>query len=159
MRLLLAEEDPITRKQLEALLGEWGHEVVATADGAAAWRALQSPEEPGLVLMDWSLPGLSGLEVCRKFHQVGKRLRTYLVIMTGRAAPEDRVRAFQAGADDYLVKPIEPAELRRRLQVAGRIRELQTELGPPLRELEGMVQEPDGRHCWLFTQSLPGCPG
>jgi DNA-binding response OmpR family regulator len=136
MRLLLAEDNAVMRILLESLLREWGYEVVAVSDGTAAWRELQSLKAPELVLLDWLLPGLSGLEICRNVRQAGKTASTYILLMTGRAAPDDLIQALEAGADDYLVKPFEPAELRLRLQVAGRILNLQARLGQCLRELE-----------------------
>src|SRR5947209_5942001 len=106
MKILLAEDDADFRTLLQETLSAWGYEVLAVADGATAWQALQRPEAPRLALLDWAMPGLDGVQVCRNVRGQPDKPYTYLVLLTARAGKADRVEGFQAGADDYVVKPL-----------------------------------------------------
>jgi diguanylate cyclase (GGDEF)-like protein len=128
MRILLAEDHLVTRRILEARLRKWGDEVVLVADGETAWQMLQADDAPRLVLMDRDMPGLDGLEVCRRVRQLTDRPYTYILVLTGCDQPEEVIEGLEAGADDYLVKPANPFELRARLQTGRRIIGLQEEL-------------------------------
>jgi DNA-binding response OmpR family regulator len=136
MRLLLAEDNTTTRILLESTLREWGYDVVTTPDGAQAWRELQAEQAPELVLLDWSMPDLSGLDVCRNVRNGPRAQSTYIILLTARANREDLLAGFEAGADEYIVKPFDVAELRVRLQAGARIVELQGKLAERVRELE-----------------------
>src|SRR5437870_6508470 len=134
MKALIAEDNATTRLLLESTLSDWGYEVVATRDGTEAWHELQREKAPDLILLDWKMPGMDGIEVCRKFRRLPDAQAVHVILVTARGGKDDVVAGLEAGADDYITKPFEPAELRARLQVGVRIVELQ-------RKLEQQVQE------------------
>lgn len=136
MRILIAEDDLVSRKMLEATLARWGYEVVITSDGEAAWEALQQPDAPGIAILDWMMPGLDGVEVCRRLRARQRGDATYVILLTAKGNTADVVSGLQAGADDYVVKPFDREELRARLQAGIRIVTLQIALGLRVRELE-----------------------
>jgi DNA-binding response OmpR family regulator len=136
MRILIAEDDLVSRKMLEATLARWGYEVVITSDGEAAWQALQQPDAPGIAILDWMMPGLDGVEVCRRLRARTTEDPTYVILLTAKGNTADVVSGLQAGADDYVVKPFDREELRARLQAGIRIVTLQTALALRVRELE-----------------------
>ena len=136
MRILIAEDDLVSRKMLEATLARWGYEVVITRDGEAAWEALQRPDAPGIAILDWMMPGLDGVEVCRRLRARQADDPTYVILLTAKGNTADVVSGLQAGADDYVVKPFDREELRARLQAGIRIVTLQTALSLRVRELE-----------------------
>jgi DNA-binding response OmpR family regulator len=121
MRVLIAEDDPISRRLLEATLERWGYEVLVTADGAEAWQALQRPYAPPLAILDWMMPGLDGVEVCRKVRAGGSPTPPYLILLTAKGRREDAVAGLEAGADDYVTKPFDRKELRARVRVGARL--------------------------------------
>ena len=136
MRILIAEDDAVSRRLLEATLTKWDYEVVVTADGTQALEALKKPDAPSLAVLDWMMPGLDGSEVCRQLRQtIGDRL-LYVLLLTAKGSKDDIVQGLTAGADDYVVKPFDRAELKARLDVGQRILRLQTELAARVTELE-----------------------
>jgi len=141
MRILIAEDEPMTRLALERALQGWGYEVLALAQGDLAWEELQKPDGPRLALLDWEMPGLSGPDVCRKVRAVLAAEPPYLILLTGRAQPEDVAVGLQSGANDYLTKPFHRAELEARLNVAQRTLELQRALADRIRELESALAQ------------------
>ena len=139
MRLLIAEDDLVSRKMLEATLARWGYDVVITSDGEAAWRALQQKDAPKLAVLDWMMPGLDGVDVCRNLRAVQTPEPTYVILLTAKGNKADIVSGLQAGADDYIVKPFDREELRARVQAGVRIVELQSSLAARVRELEEAI--------------------
>ena len=136
MRVLVAEDQAVSRHILVANLRQWGYEVMAVGDGTKAWEVLQAEEAPQLVILDWLMPGMDGIEICR---QIRKRPHTrliYLILLTARRGQEDKVTGLQSGADDYITKPFNREELRARVQVGIRVLELQGALAQRVRELE-----------------------
>lgn len=127
-RILIADDEDATRLKLEALLSKHGYEVIVAKDGVEAWAILQREDAPTLVLLDWLMPGLDGVQVCRNVRQAGNRPYTYIVMLTVRDETQDLVRGMEAGADDYLSKPFDVDELRVRLRAGERILRLQEEL-------------------------------
>ncbi len=127
-RVFVAEDDPVSRRVVAALLQKWGYHVEAAADGAAAWRELQALDAPRLVLLDWMMPGLEGVEICRRIRADATRPYAYIVLITALSQKQNLLTALDAGADDYLVKPFDGAELRARLHVGRRILAAQDEL-------------------------------
>jgi diguanylate cyclase (GGDEF)-like protein len=127
VKILIAEDEAISRRLLEASLAKLGHEVVAVTDGASAVSALLEPDAPRLAILDWMMPGTDGLEVCR-------RLRTdapayvYVILLTAKQFQEEQVAAFEAGVDDFLSKPLDVARLQARLRVGERVLDLQSKL-------------------------------
>ena len=128
MRILIADDDLTSRLVLSGVLRKHGHEVVAAQDGSEAWEAMRRPDAPALAILDWMMPGLSGLEVCRRIRDLQPAQRPYLVILTSRGEKSDIVAGLEAGADDYLAKPFDPGELRARVDVGRRMIDLQTQL-------------------------------
>jgi len=136
VRILVADDDVLTRRILEKILAKAGHEVVATASGAEAWQILSGQDSPPLAILDWMMPQMTGLEVCRRVREVGGARPTYLVVLTSRGQTEDLVAAFEAGADDYITKPFEPEELRARVSVGVRMITLQQQLAERILALQ-----------------------
>ena len=116
------------RKILERALAIWGYEVVMAEDGEQAWKVLQGPDPPGIALVDWMMPGLDGLEICKRVRAAGREPYTYIILLTGKDLQQDIVRGLAAGADDYLKKPFDHAELEARIKTGRRMVELQGEL-------------------------------
>lgn len=134
MRVLIADDDLVLVRILEATLVRWGYEPLTTRDGLAAWQVLQQADAPRIALLDWMMPGLSGVEICQRLRGRSTAASPYLILLTGRDLKEDMQTAFKAGADDFLVKPFEPEELRARFLVACKVVDLQRKLAD--RELE-----------------------
>jgi diguanylate cyclase (GGDEF)-like protein len=127
-RILIAEDEPVSRRLLEAYLVKLGYSVVVTCDGNEAWKALQTENAPRLAILDWMMPGLDGVEICRKLRREPVEPYTYIILLTALQRDEDLVVGMEAGADDYITKPFKANELRVRLRAGMRIVELQNEL-------------------------------
>jgi CheY-like chemotaxis protein len=140
-RVLIAEDDPISRRLLEATLQRWGYEVVVTVDGAAAWTGLSDPGAPTVAILDWMMPGLDGVEVCRRVRARGGPTAPYLILLTAKGQREDVVAGLEAGADDYVTKPFDREELRARLKVGMRIVDLQKSLADRVQALEEALSQ------------------
>ena len=136
MRILIAEDDLVSRKMLEATLSRWGYELVVTQDGAAAWAALQGQDAPRLAILDWMMPGMDGVDVCRNVRTLPTQEPPYVILLTAKGSKADVVSGLQAGADDYIVKPFDREELRARVHAGVRILTLQASLAARVRELE-----------------------
>ncbi len=136
MRILVAEDQAVSRHILIANLRKWGYDVMAVEDGTQAWKALQAKEAPQLVILDWLMPGIDGIEICRQIRKSPQRQPIYLILLTARRGPEDKVHGLQSGADDYITKPFNRDELRARVQVGVRVLELQDALAQRVKELE-----------------------
>ena len=130
MRILIAEDDSTSRRILEAALTKWGHDIITVADGTEAWEKLQDADAPKLAILDWMMPGIEGVEICRKLRENKKdeEQYTYLILLTSKGSKEDIVSGMEAGADDYVVKPFDMHELRVRIRAGQRIVQLQSEL-------------------------------
>lgn len=128
MRILIAEDDLTSRTMLAAVLRKNGYEVVETCNGGEAWAVLQQADAPRLVVMDWMMPDLDGLEVVRRVRQLGQEQPPYIIILTTKGEKSDIVAGLDAGADDYLSKPFDPGELRARVEVGRRMVEIQEAL-------------------------------
>lgn len=128
MKVLIAEDDPAFQRILSSLLGKWGHEPVIAHNGHEAWEHLQAADGPRLALLDWVMPGLSGLEVCGHVRSRTTHGYTYIVILTAKSEPQDAVKALEAGADDIITKPFHTHELRARINSAQRILDLEESL-------------------------------
>jgi diguanylate cyclase (GGDEF)-like protein len=128
MKVLLAEDDLLSRRILESQLRRWDLDVVTAVDGLEADRILAEPDAPRLAIIDWMMPGLDGPEVCRRIRARGMEPYTYVLLLTSKSDKQDVVGGLDAGADDYIVKPFDPQELRVRLRAGERILDLQTQL-------------------------------
>jgi CheY-like chemotaxis protein len=146
-KVLIADDDAISLRVLEATLRQWGHEVVATRDGQAAWDVLQGDDAPKLAILDWMMPGLEGPDVCRRVRALARPVPTYLILLTAKGKSGDVVAGLESGADDYVTKPFDRAELRSRLGVGERVVGLQQGLADRVKELEealGQVKQLKG---------------
>lgn len=128
MRVLIAEDDPISRRVLQATLTKWGYEVVVACDGKEAWEQLQADDAPTLAILDWMMPHMDGPEVCKHVRQREGAEYAYLILLTARGQKQDVIEGMAAGADDYITKPFNTGELEVRLRAAKRILDLQSEL-------------------------------
>jgi putative two-component system response regulator len=126
MRILVAEDDSTMRRLLERLLAGWGHEPIAAATGEEAWRVLQEDDAPRLALSDWDMPGMTGVELCRKLRQNVFEHYTYVILLTARGQQSDIVDGMNTGADDYIVKPFDRLELHARVRAGERVLALET---------------------------------
>jgi len=128
MRILVAEDEPISRHLLQKFLSQWGYEVIVANDGDEAWWTLQRDDSPTLAILDWMMPGMDGPQVCREVRKLAGRAYTYMMLLTAKSQKTDIVEGLDAGADDYLTKPFDPEELRVRLRAGRRILDLQDHL-------------------------------
>src|SRR5437868_11406448 len=117
MKILIAEDDPVSRRVLEGTLLRWGYEVTVTPNGVAALAGLQSADAPKLAILDIMMPEMDGLETCRQVRQLSATIPPYLILLTAMSSKDDVVNGIRAGANDYLTKPFHRDELRVRVGV------------------------------------------
>jgi DNA-binding response OmpR family regulator len=141
MKVLIAEDEPLSRRILERRLTSRGYGVVAAEDGDRAWQILESHDAPELAILDWMMPGLDGLEICRRLRVRESRCYVYVILLTGRGRPADVVAGLESGADDYVTKPFQWEELESRLRTGERIRKLQSELAAKIEQLDSALTE------------------
>jgi sigma-B regulation protein RsbU (phosphoserine phosphatase) len=139
IQILVAEDEPVSRHLLERSLLGWGYAPVICCDGEEAWHTLQRDGAPRIAVLDWMMPNMDGLAVCRAVRAAGQAIEPYLIILTAHTGQENVVRGLQAGADDYLTKPVDHGELEMRLQVAVRVVSLQQRLAERVVELEAAL--------------------
>jgi two-component system, cell cycle response regulator len=125
---LIVEDDPISRRVLESCLRDWNYRVTALDNGLDAWGLLQQPDAPQMVILDWMMPGLDGIELCRRIRNDKTGPYKYVLLLTAKGSKEDVIAGLEAGADDYLTKPFDVNELRARVRSGKRILELQDAL-------------------------------
>ena len=128
IKVLAAEDNPVFQSMLANLLSKWGYQPLLARDGNQAWEALQQPDGPQLAILDWMMPGLNGVEICRGVRAAGREPYVYILMLTSRSDSHDLIEGMDAGADDYLTKPFRAHELRVRLRAGRRILELQQQL-------------------------------
>jgi two-component system cell cycle response regulator len=141
MRALVVEDDPVSRRMLEAFLSKADYEVVVAADGLEAWALLQQPDAPRLVILDWMMPRMDGIQLCRKIRNWAEGFYIYIVVLTARTQSQDIVDGLKAGVDDYLTKPFNPQELKVRLRAGRRILDLQERLVAAYEKLQVFVAD------------------
>jgi DNA-binding response OmpR family regulator len=139
MKVLIAEDSQASRNTLESMLRSWEYEVVSARDGVEAWRLLQAEETPQLAVLDWMMPGMDGVEICRKVPAHPRLESTYIILLTARIDQQDIVAGLEGGADEYLTKPVNRDELRARVNAGRRIAELQHHLADRVAELESAL--------------------
>ncbi len=127
-KLLVAEDELVSRTLLTRLASSWGYEVIAVEDGVRALEMLEGDDPPRLAVLDWMMPGLDGVEVCRRIRDVRREPYIYLIVLTALQEREKLVEALEAGADDFLTKPVQPHELELRIRAGRRILELEEQL-------------------------------
>lgn len=155
MRVLVADDSETQRTQLAGLLRRAGHEVISVGDGAQALTSLLDVNGPHLALLDWEMPGLDGIDVCRRLREVPLGIRPHLVLLTARTEKQDVVDGLKAGADDFLSKPPVPAELMARLKVGQRNVEIQLELEVRTKALEAALARLDAVNVVASRIGLP----
>jgi two-component system cell cycle response regulator len=126
--VLIAEDDPMFRKILQSWLQSWSYRVTIAEDGAQAWSILLQEHPPELLILDWVMPEVDGLELCRRIRERQQSPYQYILLVTGKDEKQDIVRGLDTGADDYLTKPFDRSELQARLRVGQRILKLQRDL-------------------------------
>jgi DNA-binding response OmpR family regulator len=139
MRVLVAEDDVVSARRLRGLMQHWGYDVVSAADGREALAVLEAEDAPKLALLDWEMPGVRGPDVCRTVRGWHSGDSPYLILLTSRNSRTDVIAGLDAGANDYLVKPFDPGELRARVHAGTRIVELQTRLADKVSQLEAAL--------------------
>jgi phosphoserine phosphatase RsbU/P len=127
MRILITEDDPVSRRVLEKLLEKWGHQVSLCENGIQAWELYQSGDFR-LLISDWMMPEMDGLELCRRIRSLKRKGYCYFILLTAKVGKGDLLEGMAAGADDYLTKPVNSEELKMRLEVAERILSLQRDV-------------------------------
>jgi phosphoserine phosphatase RsbU/P len=152
MKILIAEDDAITRKALERKLVGWNFKVESFPDGSAAWEQLQRRDAPLLVILDWMMPGMDGIEICRRLRRMASKTPKYIILLTARDDKRDIIEGLDAGADDYITKPFDSDELFARIKVGRRMIELQASLAEK-EKLDGVL-EMAGAVCHEINQPL-----
>jgi len=135
-RILIAEDHYVSRHLLERNLANWGFSVSSAEDGEAALSILASDDPPSIAIIDWMMPKLDGLEVCRRVRALKDRPYLYLLLLTAKSQKEEIAAGLEAGADDYVIKPFDPDELRARLKVGQRVVQLERTLAKKITDLE-----------------------
>ena len=151
-RILIADDDRTSRRVLGLLLEKWGYEAVMAEDGIRAWELLKAEDAPRLVILDWQMPGLDGLQVVRKLRLADPDRRAYVLFVTTRDDKWDLVEALKAGADDYVRKPFDADELRARLEVGVRVVDLRATLANRMDQLQSALD-----HVKTLQGILPVC--
>jgi PAS domain S-box-containing protein len=141
MQVLIAEDNAGIRTVIEGLLKAWEYEVIAVTNGTDAWQILQGENPPRLVILDWMMPGMDGLEICRRMRETTTATPAYVIFLTCRDNTQDIVTGLEAGADDYITKPFEAEELQARLQVGKRVLTMQDSLSQWVDELSRQGNE------------------
>jgi phosphoserine phosphatase RsbU/P len=136
MKILVAEDEPVSQLALVRSLEQWGHQVETVADGLNACLRLTASDAPPLAILDWMMPGMDGVEVCERVRAAALRVDPYLIMLTGRNGRDALVQGLTAGADDFMTKPFDRVELQARVQVGVRVVNLQLALVDRIQELE-----------------------
>jgi DNA-binding response OmpR family regulator len=140
MRVLIADDEATSRHLMQVTLGGWGFEILVAVDGTEALRILEGSSPPEIAVLDWIMPGIDGLGLCRRMRTALPKAATYIILVTARGGLDNVVQGLEAGADDYITKPFDLRELRARLQVGVRIVQLQKALMERLHELEDALK-------------------
>jgi len=157
MKILIAEDNDISRRILEAVLVKWSYEVTSASDGNEAWEKLQEKDAPRLMVLDWMMPGINGVEICRRMRQIDVVEPMYIILLTARDNKNDIVEGLRAGADDYIAKPFDKDELRARIDVGRRVVELQEALLE--KEKLQVIFEMTGTICHELSQPMQAISG
>jgi DNA-binding response OmpR family regulator len=129
MRILVAEDDVVLQMLLQSLLTSWGYDVVVASDGEEAWRQLQQEDAPRMAILDWVMPGVDGIEVCRRIRASNLLHDSYILILTAKTGSENFTTAMKAGANDFINKPFNSTELRVSLHMGSQVVERHERLG------------------------------
>jgi len=155
MKILVAEDDAVTRRMLVVTLERLGWDVITAEDGNAAWRVfetLKGNDVPEIAVLDWMMPGIEGIEICRRLHTTPGFELVYIILVTSRGGKEDLSYGLAAGANDYVTKPFDPVELEARVRVGQRMVKLQRSLAARVTEVEAALA-----HVQRLQGLLPIC--
>jgi phosphoserine phosphatase RsbU/P len=141
VKILIAEDEFTTRMMVQVCLENWGYRVESVTNGNDAWAVLQKPDAPHIAILDWEMPELDGVEVCRRAKEMETVNPPYILLLTSRDSKIDIVRGFDAGADDYMTKPFNDNELRARVRVAERLVRTQSSLAESVAELKEALNQ------------------
>ncbi len=141
VKILIAEDEFTTRMMVQVCLENWGYRVESVTNGEEALARLQRPDAPHIAILDWEMPLLDGVEVCRRVKEMEVENPPYIILLTGRDSKTDIVRGFDAGADDYMTKPFNDDELRARTRVAERLVRTQSSLSESVVELREALNQ------------------
>lgn len=141
MKILIAEDEFTTRMMVQVSLENWGYTVTSVTNGQDAWTKLQHADAPNIAILDWEMPELDGIDVCRRVKEMGLENPPYIILLTGRDTNTDIVRGFDAGADDYMTKPFNDNELQARVRVAERLVRTQSSLTATVAELKEALNQ------------------
>lgn len=147
-QILIAEDERLSRHLLKSTLEKWNYEVTAVENGAQAWEILRQEQAPDLVVLDWMMPEMDGLEVCRKVREKNSESYTYIILLTAKGHKEDVIHGLESGADDYVSKPFDANELKVRLRAGDRIISLQRQLLAAKEELREQATHDALTHLW-----------
>jgi diguanylate cyclase (GGDEF)-like protein/PAS domain S-box-containing protein len=153
LRVIVADDSAVSREVLRRLLQTWGYDVTPAKDGAEAWALLQEGDTPTIALLDWMMPGMEGVELCRRVRELNRRHYTYILLLTAKQETQHIIQGLGSGADDYICKPPNPAELEARLLVAGRIVAFQESLLAAQERYRNLVESSSALIC---THDLEG---
>ncbi len=154
MKILIADDSIVSRHLLEATLRKWGYEVVVACDGAEALEILEQQHAPALAILDWMMPGMTGLDVCRRIRQRAREPYIYILLLTSKSQKEDLIEGMEAGADDYITKPFDQHELQVRLRAGTRLVDLQAELLAAREALREEATKDSLTHLWNRSSIL-----
>ncbi len=159
MKVLIAEDDPISRTILKKSVEKFGHECLVAEDGEKAWELFQKTQEVDVVISDWMMPGIDGLELCRRVRAVNNDLYTFFIFLTALGDRAHLLQGMQAGADDYLTKPLDREELQVRLIAASRVNSLHRQLNEKRRQLEAEMHRATRVQAELLPNEVPELDG
>ena len=135
MKILIAEDEYTTRLMVQVCLENWGYSIESVEDGKKAWDIINQKNPPQIAVLDWEMPGISGIDLCRKIKSLDRSSPIHVILLTARDSKNDISQGFEAGADDYITKPFNDDELGARIRVAERIVTIQSSLNSSLEEL------------------------
>lgn len=141
MKLLIADDDTISQIMLKAMAAKAGYDSIVTGNGLRAYEILSQPDAPKLAILDWMMPGMDGVEVCRKVREIKTDEPSYLILLTSRANRKDIVQGLTSGANDYIIKPYDIEELHVRIGVGRRVVDLQAMLAGRIAELQAALAQ------------------
>jgi len=136
VKVLIAEDDPVSGRYLEVALRKWGYQVLTVKDGMGAWEILKNHDPPPLAILDWMMPEIDGLQLCRRIRGTSSLAQMYVILLTARTGHGNAVAGLEAGADDYVTKPFDRKGLRARIHVGARVAQLQANLADRIHQLE-----------------------
>jgi phosphoserine phosphatase RsbU/P len=135
VKILIAEDEYTTRLMVQVCLENWGYSIESVEDGKKAWDIINQKNPPQIAVLDWEMPGISGIDLCRKIKSLDRSSPIHVILLTARDSKNDISQGFEAGADDYITKPFNDDELGARIRVAERIVTIQSSLNSSLEEL------------------------